>query len=73
MLKNHGTSYEYIQDIGTTLASRYNRTFEIDGTDASNGKPEWCQNCVKAIDRLLDMTLRYDLTGFPYTIMNADG
>lgn len=60
-LKNHRTSCDYIQEIRTTLTSRYNRTFEKDGTDASNGKPEWCKNCVKGIDRLLDVTLRYDL------------
>lgn len=61
LLKNSRTSCESIQKIWTTLTSRYNHKFEIDGTDASNGKPKWCQNCVKTIDRLLDMTLRYDL------------
>lgn len=60
-LKSHRTSCESIQEIGEIIASRYNRQFEPNGADAFNGNKESRQNCVEAIDQLLDVTLRYDL------------
>jgi hypothetical protein len=60
-LKNSSTSCESILEIGERLASRYNRSFETSIADALNAKRKSRQNCAKAIDRLLDMTLRFDL------------
>lgn len=61
MISNKSVSCGLLRDMAERLAKRYDRKFEVKESDHSDELPDSRRIYEKSLDRLLDMTLRFDL------------